>query len=379
MPSCSRPNVVLLDPSPDHGDTRLVKFLGAASRSYERYVVDCYSDHIIDQTSGEVAELANLPLLVPCGTCPACRANKCAEYGVRAYLESLTCPSDRENIFLTLTYSDYFLPRNKSFIREKYGLGPVCEHPAYNGDLDFDSVSSFFRELRRKVDALVQDGAIDPFYWTNSLGERCTSSGLRYMYAGEYGDKNHRPHFHLLLFGVPKILLDDRIPFGYHSGNQYYKLSLFNELWGYGDCLFGEASIGSAYYTAGYALKKAYSLDDSIIGRVPSKARFSTQPGLGYVYFNQFILPQILSNAAKGDYKLPKILLPNGKYAPIPKYFLDKLRLTNPDIYDKIKVESYYNNFFSWSDLMSDSDFVGLDHEFYKNTLSNLGNLNRSL
>ncbi len=62
---------------------------------------------------------------------------------------------------------------------------------------------------------------------------------LKYFAVGEYGTRNHRPHYHIICFNLPM----DLVP------------KSFQEAWPYGKIHFGMAEKGSIHYTAKYLLK----------------------------------------------------------------------------------------------------------------------------
>lgn len=376
MGSCSFPNLVFLNVSNEPSSitstgkkTRLVKFLGKAT-AYSDILTRTMSDGIVNKLTGELVPDGCIPLLTPCGVCDSCRANKAGEKAVRAELECLSTAEDRENLFLTFTYDNF--SHSKLINRDN------C-HPAYNGDLNYSHIDYFFHELRKKVDECIFKGDCKPFEWIDDNGCVQRGSGLRYMRVGEYGDKSHRPHFHALVFGIPKSLLIDCRDEGCRGGYQYCSFPLFSSIWTHGKVLCGAASFGSAYYVACYSLKSSCQEDDSIIGRVPAKASYSLRPGLGHTYFHSVLLPKILDNASHGIYEAPDILLKNGKYVPMPEYFFRKLCLTNPEIFDKMKLQKHIASFFDYSELCNCENFDGFDVEMHKNSIVNSSKIHRFL
>lgn len=101
----------------------------------------------------------------PCGRCMPCRLNRTAEWTLRLCYE-LECWDTAS--FVTLTYSDDFVPK------------------AENGRLTLvkSDLQKFIKRLRK-------------------------NSGLKLKYyaVGEYGsaDNTHRPHFHLIIFGLDPL------------------------------------------------------------------------------------------------------------------------------------------------------------------------------
>ena len=98
-------------------------------------------------------------LLVPCGQCIACRISKRREWTIRMLHE---LEDHKESVFVTLTYSDNYLPENKSLKKE--------------------DLQKFMKRLRKSLEP--------------------TGRKIRYFACGEYGDQTERPHYHLILFGL---------------------------------------------------------------------------------------------------------------------------------------------------------------------------------
>lgn len=99
---------------------------------------------------------------VPCGKCSECKARKISEYVQRGLVESMTSYV----YFITLTYDNEHL----QFLEldgEKFFYA------------DYDDIQNCFKRFRA----------------ANHIDRE-----FRYMTVNEYGDKKHRPHFHVLLF-----------------------------------------------------------------------------------------------------------------------------------------------------------------------------------
>lgn len=163
------------------------------------------------------------------------------------------------NSFVTLTYSDEWLPRRPTTL--------VRSHPV-----------AFIKRLRARL---------------SYLGH----PGIRYFGCGEYGDLNWRPHYHLLIFGFD---FPDRVLHSNARGVRLYRSPMLEELWRMGFCTVGELTEQSAAYTARYALKKVggdqaefyYSELDPYTGELvpilPEFSMMSLKPGIGAEWFKQF-------------------------------------------------------------------------------------------
>lgn len=99
------------------------------------------------------------PVLLPCGRCLACRIARSKEWAERCLHE---LESWKESSFVTLTYSDEYLPLGGNLVKSHLQL--------------------FIKRLR---EAIREEGR-----------------SIRYFACGEYGEKYGRPHYHVILFGV---------------------------------------------------------------------------------------------------------------------------------------------------------------------------------
>lgn len=109
-------------------------------------------------------------LKVPCGYCLGCRMDRLALWSARCNYEQIK----GENAFVTFTYNDFFLPYNDG------SLFPT---------LRFEDLHKYLDNLRHKVNKI-------PFL------PQFNRKTFSYFAAGEYGDRFHRPHYHVLFFGL---------------------------------------------------------------------------------------------------------------------------------------------------------------------------------
>lgn len=242
---------------------------------------------------------------IPCGRCIGCRLSRSKEWALRCVHEA-SC--HQENCFITLTY------------------GP--EHLPPDGGLRKKHVQDFFKRLRKKIQP----------------------RKVKYYYCGEYGDKNNRPHYHILLFGynfTDWILLPHRSP----SGHDLYTSPSLEKLWGKGFVQIGDVSFESAQYVARYIMKKVlgkakdqidevtglkpYERINSFTGEIhdvlPEYTDMSrggrSGRGIGNTWFNRYA----------GDcYPKDFITLDGRKHKP-PRYYDEQLKKEDPDMYDQLK------------------------------------------
>lgn len=170
------------------------------------------------------------PLQLPCGGCVGCRAAKAKAWALRCHLELAQHPTAS---FTTLTYDDAHLPATLS-----------------RRDLQL-----WLKRFRKAL------GPARP---------------VRFFGAGEYGEKNGRPHYHAILFGVGP---DTR--------------SIVEKTWGLGHTRTEIISPRRIAYCAGYTVKKiakrhhwSYDVVDQETGEYlytyqPPFLQMSRQPGIG--------------------------------------------------------------------------------------------------
>lgn len=173
------------------------------------------------------------PLVVRCGKCVFCRRARAEEIGVRAMLEMKSYPADIPHAFITLTVSDDHMSE----------VFP-------SGRLDHRPFQLFMKRLRKS-------------------GIVC-----RYLMCGEYGEKTHRPHYHVILFGWCPLdsYVDD---LGcYHCSRQ------LEQLWPFGHVMCDPVNANRIFYVAGYTLKN--NGDE----RYAPYVRWSRRPGLGAAYID---------------------------------------------------------------------------------------------
>lgn len=187
---------------------------------------------------------------LPCGQCAGCRLERSRQWAIRCVHES---QMHERNCFITLTYSDEFLPPHGGLIYRDFQL--------------------FMKRLRKR-----------------------TGVPVRFFMCGEYGELDQRPHFHAILFGCD---FDDRKYFSKTgSGYKLYTSDLLSELWGMGHCPVGNVTFDSAAYVARYCMKKVtgdladahYAVDtpNGIFQREPEFAHMSLKPGIGSTWLAKY-------------------------------------------------------------------------------------------
>lgn len=183
-------------------------------------------------------------LSLPCGQCIGCRLERSRQWAVRCMHEASL---HRSNCFVTLTYSNEFLP--------------------FRGQLDYPAFQKFMKRLRKAAD----------------------SNAVRFYMCGEYGGQNWRPHYHACLFNCD--FSDRRFWRTSDSGERLYRSSELERLWPFGHCEIGDVTFESAAYVARYCVAKRTGFGADAHYRrvdgggeyqlVPEFNHMSLKPGIG--------------------------------------------------------------------------------------------------
>lgn len=242
------------------------------------------------------SELKPDPVKIPCKRCIGCRLDYSRTWADRMILE--LDHHKGKAIFLTLTYDDEHLPVNE------FGFSTLSKR-----DLQL-----FMKRLRR------------------ALPDR----EIRFYAVGEYGswEKTHRPHYHLILFGLSMEDFPMARPVARNElGQLSYSHPFLEERWKKGLIGFSEVSWKTCAYVSRYVQKKVYVGDESLIeltGIQPEFSLMSRNPGLSYFYFLEHPDHIGYTQFPSGD--------PNHNVS-LPKYLIDKLPGLDYDFYEKVKLE----------------------------------------
>lgn len=254
--------------------------------------------YVVDQVTGERSPLrfdfglnareSNCQHVeVPCGQCIGCRLDRSQMWAMRIVHEA---QMHDKNSFVTLTYSPENLPKNRSLNVEDFQL--------------------FMKRLRKRIEPIK----------------------VRYFTCGEYGENNHRPHYHICLFGYD---FPDKV---YHRGTSdqpLYTSQELDSLWTYGFSLIGRLNFQTASYVARYCVKKVTGkAAKSWYGdRKPEFALMSRKPGLGREWYDKYS-----TDCFPSDY-----LIVEGRPVPVPRYYDELYRLDHPDLFRSIKERRVVN------------------------------------
>lgn len=231
---------------------------------------------------------ANLEL--PCGKCLGCRAARAIQWAHRCSHEASQW---EHNTFLTLTYDDDHLPEDGALVPSDLQL--------------------FLKRLRKNADRPC------------SSIDRDRGSGVRFFACGEYGERTHRPHYHILLFNAG---FGDGKQVGERHGHKLFRSEVLDRLWPMGRHEFGIATPAAACYIAKYNMKKIGSGERVSADGVALPApflRMSNRPAIGARWLERYA-----SDLRHG------YLVVDGKQSGIPRTYLNRLKDRNPELYAEI-------------------------------------------
>lgn len=196
---------------------------------------------------------------VPCRKCIGCYLDYTNEWTLRCWLE---LQQYKEACFITLTYSNEYLPEDSQLRRK--------------------DVQLFLKRLRRKI-------------------EPCK---IRFYGCGEYGSKGLRPHYHLIIFGwQPKDLIKLKVT---NRGEVIYRSPMLEKLWTFGFSSVGYATKESIKYCSKYLQKMAFNFNEF---KVKPFTMCSTRIPIG---FSSLTNDEVLSDKIYYNgrtYKLPRSYL----------------------------------------------------------------------
>lgn len=237
-------------------------------------------------------QIANVPLLRPCGRCMGCRLEYTRGKAIRCVHELEFW--DRSS-FITLTYDDDCLVYNPT------AIAPTVSRR----DLQL-----FFKSLRRKLEP----------------------QKISYMASAEYGDCTDRPHYHAIIFG--EDFSGDRDFWKTVNGQDLYVSRFLSEAWGEkGYAVIGDVAFESANYVAAYTVKKLSGekaieeYDD--LGRCAPFGAMSTKPAIGRRWIEKYLYDV---------YPRDKILS-RGRLVRPPRYYDTYLEKVEPKLFEQVMVQ----------------------------------------
>lgn len=290
------------------------------SPMYGRWMPDTGKYKIIPERWLGAPKYHPRDIMIPCGGCKECRLAKSREWADRMMLE---LDHSKTAIFVTLTYDPEHIPLS---------MFDDNDEPIYT--LDKRDVQLFFKRLRKRFEP----------------------REIRFYLSGEYGDTTQRPHYHAIIYGLsigdfPDCLSISRNVYG----QMIYYSPFFTGIWAKGHCSIAPVSWQTCAYVARYTMKKLTGDMADIYAlrqQLPSFALMSRNPGIAGYYPKEH--PDCYDKSylyVRDDYGVT----PRTKMR-VPAYIFDKLALTNPELYEKIKSERRLSAKLSINNQLADSD-----------------------
>lgn len=185
--------------------------------------------------------------IVPCRKCPACDLNKIAQWVTRCEYE---LKAAHTAYFITLTYSDENCP--------------IAVHTTgeYDYSLKKRDYQLFLMKLRQYPTR--GDIPVPPIYF-----DTLKTKKIRYVIAGEYGEKTERPHYHLLLWNFPYNIVQT--------------LKIVEKVWQKGFVHIGKIEPRSINYVVSYIVQKRGWKKFT----QPPFLEMSRRPGIGHSYLEK--------------------------------------------------------------------------------------------
>lgn len=233
-------------------------------------------------------------LKLPCGKCPECQKDYYTQWATRGSRELAQWPS---SVFVTLTYDDEHLPPDNS-LRKK-------------------DVQDFIKRLKK--------------YFKSTK-----ENPIRQSYCGEYGEHTKRPHYHCVLYNCD---FTDKIKhYMSPSGHQVFTSKILSRLWPFGFAEFGFAEPSSIAYLYKYILKKKTRKEKD-------QPLVIERDGITYDVAHEFIEssrnPGIGAWARNSQSLKKGYLTVNGVKKKIPKYYMEDLKKSNPELHAELKDQKF--------------------------------------
>lgn len=208
---------------------------------------------------------------IPCGRCIGCRLDHSKQFADRGALE---LSYHNSNYFLTITYSDGFVPTVDSTSLEGY---PIQYYNLVKEDLQL-----FWKNLRQHLITRYKQYCMK----NNLTIKKENYPKIRYIACGEYGEKTLRCHFHAIVYG---LVLNDLVYYGKSkSGEDMFTSKFIDDIWKKGEVWISEACWNNIAYITRYTTKKLYGEDSKYyeeLGITPPFITMSRKPGIGRDYY----------------------------------------------------------------------------------------------
>lgn len=245
---------------------------------------------------------------IGCGNCIECRLAKSRDKANQMILEKKEYPEDQV-WFITLTYSDEYLPFHHTV---DTSTGEIIEGVS----LCKKDAQDFIKRLRR--------------YYEYNYGVK----GIRYVICGEYGTETHRPHYHLIAYGLPLDVTKLKKHSVNDMGQTLWKHEEIAKIWGKGHIIIGRVSWDTCAYVSRYLMKKQYGQNTAYYqacGCIPEFINQSLKPPIGRNYLEKN-KEQIYHTDS-----IPVVGKSGVNEVKPPKSYDNYMMQHNPDMMEKIK------------------------------------------
>lgn len=252
---------------------------------------------------------------IPCQKCIGCRLTYARQWADRCLLE---LQYHKNAWFVTLTYNDEHVPRS-------YYGDPASGEARPCLTLDRRDVQLFLKRLRKAVEPVK----------------------IRYFGCAEYGPTTWRPHYHLIIFGLP---LDDLALKRQDMDGKVsaYTSKTLSDAWSLrpfgnyspvmdplGDVECSDVTWSACNYVARYIVKKQLGPDGKDFydrfNLTPPFTFMSTSPGIGRSYYEEH--QEVLYR-----HDSVSVSTPDGGRSVRPSRYFDKLfDIAQPDRLQEIK------------------------------------------
>jgi len=312
---------------------------------------------------------------IPCGQCRGCRRKRSRDWALRCVHE---IRAHTFNCFITLTYNDQHLPRDAGLNHQHFAdfisrlraalhreIRREGHTDAYDGDRRTDQSAE--KERARQQHASWKSKAAERLLPSRPLrgaegrgGEKTkqfqydlneisnTQPSRRkqraarrlhvgYYMCGEYGERNGRPHYHAILFGID---FADRQFHTMRNGNRIDTSKTLEKLWGMGFASVGGATYESARYISEYIIKRLRDgkktrlqtdLETGEVREVPKEYNaMSKRPGVGSGYLRKH-----------GEYLAHGWVIHNSSKIPPPRYYDKWFSKYNPHQWEALQHQRY--------------------------------------
>lgn len=160
--------------------------------------------------------------------------------------------------------------------------------------------------------------------------------GIRFYACGEYGEKEKRPHYHVVLFNFD--FSDKKYYKKSKIGDNLYTSAIAERVWSKGFCVVGEVTFESCAYIARYIVDKVtgpkakqwyqyIDADGCIIDVLPEFTNMSRRPGIGSSYFDKYGAEVMVHDS---------VIVRNMEVRP-PRYYDIKMEALDPKRMKAIK------------------------------------------